>query len=331
MKVLLIGGTGIISSACGALAAARGFDLYLLNRGQSSKRPLPNPATLLQADMQNRAAVLSVLAGHTFDVIVQFIAYTPEQIERDLDLFRGRVGQYIFISSASAYQTPPASLPVTESTPLDNPVWAYSRHKIACEEQLWQAYRQEKFPVTVVRPSHTYDATLFPWHGGYTVLHRMRQGQKVIVPGDGSSLWTLTHHQDFAKGLVGLLGNSRAVGDAFHITSDEWLSWNQIYQELAAAAGVQPHLVHIPSSLIAAFDREWGDSLLGDKTHSMIFDNQKIKRLVPDFAATIPFAHGAREIVAWHEAHPAWQQIDPAFSRLQDEIIARYEAAWPKR
>jgi nucleoside-diphosphate-sugar epimerase len=221
-------------------------------------------------------------------------------------------------------------VPITESTPLDNPVWLYSRNKIACEERLLRAYREEKFPMTIVRPSHTYDKTRPPLDGGYTMIDRMRKGQKVIVHGDGTSLWTLTHHKDFAKGLVGLLGHQRALGDAFHITSDEVLTWNQIYTFLARAAGVEPRLVHIPSDLIAAYDKGWGDGLLGDKAHSMIFDNTKIKRLVPDFAATIPFAHGAKEIMAWFDADPARRVVNAAFNQTVDRILAAYEVAWPK-
>jgi nucleoside-diphosphate-sugar epimerase len=300
MKVLFIGGTGVISSACSQLSVARGIDLYLLNRGRTS-RLVPPSAHLIQTDIRDRKAVEDAIAGQTFDVVVDWVAFTPEHIETDLDLFRGRTGQYIFISSASAYQTPPASLPVTESTPLDNPFWDYSREKIACEQRLIQAYRGEKFPITFVRPSHTYDRTLLPVHGGYTIIDRMRRGKKVIVHGDGTSLWTLTHHVDFAKGFIGLLGEPRAIGEAFHITSDEVLTWNQIYANLARSAGVEPRLVHIPSELIAAFDPDWGAGLLGDKSHSMIFDNSKIKRIVPDFVATIPFARGAVEIIAWYD------------------------------
>jgi nucleoside-diphosphate-sugar epimerase len=219
-KVLFIGGTGIISSACTELAHGRGLDLYLLNRGQSS-RPIPTGVKLLHGDIRQPESVRQALGDHQFDAIVNWIAFSPEHIATDLELFRGRTQQYVFISSASAYQTPPANLPVTESTPLHNPYWAYSRAKIACEERLIEAYRQENFPITIVRPSHTYDQTLLPMSGGYTVVDRMRQGKKVIVHGDGSSLWTLTHHRDFAKGLVGLLGNNHAVGETFHITSDE--------------------------------------------------------------------------------------------------------------
>jgi nucleoside-diphosphate-sugar epimerase len=331
MKVLFMGGTGIISSACAQLAIARGIDLYLLNRGQTTKRPIPAGAHVLRGDIRDRDSARAALKDQSFDVVVDWIAFTPDHIETDLDLFRDRTGQYIFISSASAYQTPPASLPVTESTPLDNPIWAYSRNKIACEERLMRAYRDEKFPMTIVRPSHTYDKTLAPFEGGYTLIDRMRKGQQVIVHGDGTSLWTLTHHTDFAKAFVGLLGNSHALGDAFHITSDEVLTWNQIYTLMARAAGVEsPRLVHVPSDLIAAYDKDWGDGLLGDKTHSMIFDNTKIKRLVPDFAATIPFAHGAREIIAWFDADPSHRVVDEQLNQTIDRILAAYEAAWPR-
>ncbi len=329
LKVLFIGGTGIISSACSRLAVEKGMQLYHLNRGQTS-RPIPEAVLRLKGNVRERASYEAALGEHNFDVVVQWIGFAPEHVEQDVEVLRGRVGQYIFISSASAYQTPPASLPVTESTVLDNPVWEYSRNKIACEERLTRAYRDEKFPGTIVRPSHTYDATLFPSHGGYTVLHRMRQGKPVVVHGDGTSLWTLTHNQDFAVGLVGLFGNPRAIGDSFHITSDEWLSWNQIYNFIAQAAGVEAKLVHIPSELIAAYDPEWGNSLLGDKTHSMVFDNTKIKRLVPEFKPKIPFAEGARQIMTWYDADPARQVIDESFDALNDQIIEAYSKAWPK-
>lgn len=336
MKVLFIGGTGTISSACSQLAAERGIELYLFNRGKTA-RPVPEGAHVLRGDIRDRASAETTLAGHTFDVVVDWVAFTPEHVEVDIELFRGRMGQYIFISSASAYQKPPASLPITESTPLDNSYWAYSRAKIACEEQLIQAYRAEKFPVTIVRPSHTYDRTRLPFHGRYTVIDRMRKGKRVIVHGDGTSLWVLTHHKDFAKGFVGLLGNQRAIGEAFHITSDEVLSWNQIYTILAHAAGVEPRLVHVPSEVIAAFDPDWGASLLGDKAHSVIFDNTKIKRMVPDFAATIPFSRGAEEILAWFDADAGrgrpgcGRVVDDEVDRLMDTIIAAYESMLPRR
>lgn len=329
MKVLFIGGTGVISSACADLAVQQGIDLTLLNRGQSMARPAPIGAAVLHGDIRNPASVETALRGRNFDVVVDWIAFTPQHVQTDIDLLRGRVGQYIFISSASAYQTPPASLPVSESTLLDNPFWEYSRQKIACEELLVRAYRDEKFAMTIVRPSHTYDATKVPLFGGYTSVQRMKAGRPVLVYGDGTSLWTLTHARDFAKGFVPLLGNGRAVGEAFHITSDEWLSWDQIYQTMAAALGVEARLVHVPSALVNAYDPLHGEALLGDKSHSMIFDNSKIKRLAPGFVCTTPFAWGAREIVAWHAADPARQAVDPYVEALIEKVLVAYEKCWP--
>jgi nucleoside-diphosphate-sugar epimerase len=330
MKILFIGGTGIISSACSQLAIERGFDLYLLNRGQTTKRPIPAGAQMLHGDIRDPESIKAAMGQQDFDVVVDWIAFTPDQVETDLSLFGGRTGQYIFISSASAYQTPPSHQPVTESTLLDNPCWLYSRNKIACEERLVQAYRSDKFPMTIVRPSHTYDKTLLPMDGGYTVVNRMRKGKKVIVPGDGTSLWVLTHHSDFAKGFVGLMGNSHTIGEVFHITSDELLNWNQIFELVARAAGARADMVHVPSDLINAYDPEWGVGLLGDKANSMVFDNSKIKRFVPDFGATIPFSRGVEEIMAWYDADPARQVVDNQFDQLEDRILSAYESAWPK-
>ncbi len=329
MKVLFIGGTGIISSACSRLAVQRGIELYLLNRGQSL-RPVVDGAAVLHADIRDPQSVRAALGKLTFDAVVDWVAFAPEHIENDLELFHGRTGQYVFISSASAYQTPPAAQPVTESTVLHNPFWQYSRNKIACEERLLRAYREEKFPATIVRPSHTYDSTLLPVVGGYTVVDRMLRGKQVIVHGDGTSLWTLTHHSDFAKGFLGLLGNVHAIGESFHITSDEWLSWNQIFELVAHAAGAQAHIVHIPSDLIAAYDPEWGADLLGDKSLSMLFDNNKVRRLVPDFICTVPFSRGVEEIMAWYNADPARRKVNARFDSLCDRIIAAYQSAWPK-
>ena len=328
MKALFIGGTGNISSACVELALSRGIEVTLLNRGTSG-RPVPNGAQVLHGDIRDPQAVQAALGSRSFDVVADFVAFTPEHIETDLELFRGRTGQYIFISSASAYQTPPAILPVTESTVLDNPYWEYSRNKAACEERLVRAYREEKFPITIVRPSHTYSAPYVPIDGGWTAIDRMLRGEPVIVHGDGTSLWTLTHASDFAKGFVGLMGNAHAIGESFHITSDEWLTWNQIHEILAAAAGVKPTLVHVPSDLIAAYDKAWGESLLGDKTHSFILDNSNVKSLVPDFICTTPFSRGAEEIIAWHMADPARQQVDETFNALCDRILQAYAKAWP--
>lgn len=328
MKVLFIGGTGIISSACSQLALDRGIDLYLLNRGKTS-RPIPNGAQVLLGDIREPATVQKAIGSQHFDTIVNWIAFTPDHIETDLHLFKERTDQYVFISSASAYQKPLAALPITESTVLENPFWEYSRNKIACEERLLQAYRQEKFPITIVRPSHTYDKTLLPMQGGWTVVERMLKGKKVIVHGDGTSLWTLTHHRDFAKGFVGLLGNPHAIGEAFHITSDESVTWNQIFEIVAKAAGATPHLVHIASERIAQYDPEWGAGLLGDKAYSVIFDNSKIKRLVPDFCATTPFARGAVEIVNYYLEDASRRKVDAAYDTLCDRIIADYENSAP--
>jgi nucleoside-diphosphate-sugar epimerase len=329
LKALFIGGTGTISSACSQLAIARGLELYLLNRGESV-RPVPEGARVLRGDIRNLEETKRALRNHQFDVVVDWIVYTPQQVQADIELFRDRTAQYIFISSASVYQKPPALLPITESTPLDNPYWEYARAKIACENVLRQACRDEKFPMTIVRPSHTYDQTKLPLQGGYTPVNRMRQGKPVIVHGDGTSLWTLMHHRDFAKAFVGLLGNMHAIGDAFHITSDEILTWNQIYEIIARAAGAPARLVHVPSDMIATYDPAWGAGLLGDKAHSVLFDNTKIKRVVPDFVAAIPFARGAQETIAWFDDDPVRQVVDARLDQLMDTIIAAQNSAMPK-
>lgn len=323
MKVLFIGGTGIISSASTQLAIERGVELYLLNRGESS-RPTPDGAHILTGDIRDPASVTAALGDHEFDAVVDWVAFTPEHIETDLTLFAGRTRQYVFISSASAYQTPPQTLPVTESTPLRNPHWEYSRNKIACEDRLIRAYREDGFPVTIVRPSHTYDRTLLPFDGGYTVVNRMRQGRPVVVHGDGTSLWTLTHHADFARGFVPLLGHPAAIGETYHITSDEWLPWNAIYEMVAQAAGVTADLVHIPSDVIAAADPGWGAGLLGDKAHSMIFDNSKIRRIVPEYRCVIPFWQGAQEIMAWYDADKSRQRVDEGMDATMDSLVGRF-------
>jgi nucleoside-diphosphate-sugar epimerase len=324
MRVLFIGGSGIISSACSWLAVERGIDLVVLNRGSSRDRPLPPQATLLRADIRDRAAARKALGDADFDAVVNWVAFTPEHVQADIDLLRGRTGQYVFISSASAYQTPPSRQPVTESTPLRNPIWRYSRDKIACEDLLTAVYRDEGFPATIVRPSHTYDKTLIPLDGGWTALARMRQGRPVVVHGDGTSLWTLTHHQDFARGFVPLLGHPRTLGEAFHITSDDVLTWNQITLALAVAAGAAADIVHVPSDAIAAADPDWGAGLLGDKAHSMVFDNSKLRSVVPDFRPVIPFEQGAREIVAWHDEDPARQRVDTRLDAIMDKLIDAY-------
>jgi nucleoside-diphosphate-sugar epimerase len=323
LRVLFLGGTGIISSACSWQAIESGLDLTVVNRGKTSTRPLPPQVRQITADLDDAAAFAGV-AGQDFDVVVDWLAFTPDQVRARTDALRGHVGQYVFISSASAYQTPPARLPITESTPLRNPFWQYSRNKIACEDLLTMLYRDEGFPITIVRPSHTYDRTLVPFDGGWTIVERMRRGQPVVVHGDGTSLWTLTHHRDFARGLVPLLGHPRTLGDTFQITSDDVLTWDQIAQALATAAGTSAQIVHVPSDAIAAVHQGWGDGLLGDKAHSAVFDNSKLRQVVPDFVATIPFEAGAREIIAWYDEDPARHHIDRSIDEAMDTLIARY-------
>jgi nucleoside-diphosphate-sugar epimerase len=330
MKILFLGGTGIISTACARLAIERGMQVFLLNRGN---RPdvLPG-ATSLVADVQDREATTRVLQGHRWDAVVDWIAFTPEDIERDLALFGGQTSQYVFISSASAYQRPVGHYRITEDTPLVNPYWEYSRNKIASEDRLVRAGREVGFPFTIVRPSLTYGDTQIPlimnsWQRPYTAIRRMQQGKAVIVPGDGTSLWTITHNSDFAKGLVGLLGHQQAIGHAFHITSDEVMTWDQFYHGAAAAAGVEANIVHIGSDFITACVPELTGSLLGDKASSVVFDNSKIKRWVPDYCATTTWAQGVRRTLAWFEADERRREIDEALDRRLDRLVEVYEQA----
>ena len=319
-RVLFMGGTGIISSAAVALAVAQGFTVTVLNRAASSVRQVPAGVELLVADARDTAAVAAVLGNRTFDVVADFITYLPEQARAAVEMFGGRTGHYLFISTASAYQKPPARLPVTESTPLRNPFWQYSRDKIACEDVFTAAYRDHGFPVTTVRPSSTYDHTKLPLLFGWTDVHRMRQGLPVVVHGDGTSPWTLTHAADFAVGFVGLFGLPVA-GEAFTITSDDVLLWDAVYRSVAAAAGApEPRLVHVASESIAALAPELGPGLLGDKSHPAIFDNTRIKSLVPDFATRIRFPDAVRATLAWHDAHPEACVVNPAYMALADQL-----------
>lgn len=335
MKLLFIGGTGLISSACSALALQGGHELYLLNRSRSTKHPVPQEATLLQADVHADGANLSgLLSGHRFDAVVDFIAFTPQDIQRDLSLFRDRTDQFVFISSASAYQKPPANYLITEETPLENPFWEYSQNKIACEELLVKTSREDGFPITIIRPSLTYGPSQIPfcvgsWEHPWTIIDRMKRGQKIIVPGDGTSLWVMTWNADFAKGLIGLLGNQEAIGEVFQITSDEVLSWDQIYLEGFKALDLQPNMIHIPSDLIAAYWPHAVGSLIGDKVNSVVFDNSKIKRFVPDFTCEVNWSEGLRRSIAWYESHPEFQTIDGEMNDLWDRIIAAYEKSFP--
>jgi nucleoside-diphosphate-sugar epimerase len=329
MRILFIGGTGIISTACTALAAAHGLEVTLLSRGQH-RAPLPAGVKTLIADV-NDPGLLQQMDRESFDVVVDWVAFTSADIERDLKLFRGRTRQFVFISSTSAYQKPQTHYLMTESTPLANPHWDYSRNKIACEECLMQAYREEGFPVTIVRPSLTYGDTQIPlvlnsWEKSYTAVDRMIRGQKMIVPGDGSSLWVVTHNTDFAKGLVGLLGHAQAIGQAFHITSDEVLTSDQLFRIVGAAVGVEPQLVHIPSDfIIACLPEKQKRTLIGDKAVSVVFDNSKIKRFVPGYCATTTFAQGVRRSLAWFNADPSRKQIDRQVNATMDKLIAAYE------
>jgi nucleoside-diphosphate-sugar epimerase len=329
MKVLFIGGTGNISSSVSKLAIEKGIDLYHLNRGN---RPSIEGVKDIIADIRNVEQAKKVLSNHEWDTVVNWIAFTQEDISRDFELFVGKVGQYIFISSASVYQKPPLNPIITESTPLKNPYWKYSRDKIACEDFLTNLFREHDFPMTIVRPSHTYNTVIPVTLGGweeYTVVDRIRKGLPIVVQGDGTSLWTETHADDFAKGFVGLMDNQHAIGEAFHITSDEVLSWNQIYQSLAHAIGYKAKIVHIPSETICDyadkhnFPSERGN-LLGDKSHCAIFDNSKIKRFVPDYLATISFSEGIKRTVEWFEAVPSRMVVKAETNRFLDELIRKF-------
>lgn len=333
LKVLFIGGSGIISASSVREAVRQGMEVTVLNRGTSTLRSLPEEVVRLTADVNDPEAVREAIGERHYDAVINWVNFVPAQVQRDIDLFSGRCDQYVFISSASAYQTPPARMPVVESTPLKNPHWQYSRDKIACEELLVAAYRERDFPMTIVRPSHTYDETLLPFEAKWNVIERMRAGKPVVVHGDGTSLWTITHSRDFAVGLVGLLGKEAAIGEPFHITGDEAPSWNQIFEAAAAAAGVaEPELVHIASETIAAEVPEWGPGLLGDKAHTMLFDNAKIKRLVPEFGrSTTPFKLGIREVVAWYDADPERRVSDPGVDEVQDRLIETYAPPPRKR
>lgn len=329
MKVLFIGGTGTISTAITSLAPKLGFELYLLNRGN---RPslVPDGVKVIEADINQEAAVREKLKDLSFDVVADFIAYDTAAVMRDVRLFANKTKQYIFISSASAYQKPLSSPFIAESTPLYNPYWEYSRNKIACEEYLISEYRKNGFPITIIRPSHTYGNSSVPLaihgrNGSYSVIERIKNGRKVIVHGDGNTLWTLTHNTDFAKAFVGLMGNIHAIGEAVQITSDESLTWNQIYEIIGNAVGMKPNIVHIPSDLLAKSHEDYTGSLLGDKAHTVIFDNTKVKRLVPGFTATVRFDQGIRTTLEFIDAHPELQHKDPEFDAWTDKMIADYE------
>ena len=335
MRVLFIGGTGQISSAIvRRLAVDPEFEVWLLNRGN---RTTPKGVHQIAADVNDEAKVAEALQDLSFDAVCEFIGFRVGDVERDFRLFEGRTRQYIYISSASAYHKPAADYRITEGTALSNPHWQYSRDKIACEEYLMQKHRESGFPVTIVRPSHTYDERHIPLgvhgkNGFWQVVKRMREGKPVIIQGDGTSLWHLTFNEDFATGFIGLIGNRHAIGEAFQITGDEVLSWNQIYATIADALGVELRPYHVSSEFLAAAGDRYGfdfeGSLIGDKAVSVVFDNAKLKRLVPSMTTTVPFHIGVRRALSYIHAHPEeCQTEDPEFDAWCDRVISVLEKA----
>lgn len=324
MKILFIGGTGVISSSCSELTVEKGHQLFLLNRGESPRKPTKGAANI-KADINDHEAVRTLLKKEIFDVVVNWIAFKPEDVKRDFELFHERTGQYIFISSASVYKKP-LNLPVRETDPLENFYWNYSHNKILCEQFLADAFHKDNFPATIVRPSHTYDKTRITLYGRYTAVNRIIKKKKIIIHGDGTSLWTVTHSQDFAEGFIGLLGNPKAIGEAFHITSDEFHTWDEICLLYGSALGVEPDIIHIPSEVIAKYDKVWGENLIGDKAYTAIFDNSKIKNLNPEFSAKIPLTEGIKEVIDWHMSDKSRQIINETLDHTMDELVLKHQA-----
>ncbi len=333
MKVLFIGGTGTISTQISKQLADAGHELYLINRGNRNDALDGKDINYLVCDINDEAKVAELISGMQFDVVADFIAFVPESLERDYRLFKGKTKQFIFISSASAYQSPPADYRINEGTPLYNKYWEYSRNKIACEEYLVKLYREEGFPITIVRPSHTYSNRGLPMgvhgeKGGWQVAKRMLEGKPVIIHGDGTSLWTMTSSKDFAKGFIGLMGNIHAIGEAVGITSDETLTWNQVYGAVASALGVELKPYYVASDFLnKVSDSDYAGSLLGDKANSVVFDNSKLKRLVPGFVAKIRFDQGIKETVDYILAHPELQVEDPEFDAWCDKVVDALDKA----
>lgn len=327
MKALFIGGTGTISMAISKLLLQKGWELYLINRGNRKETSGLEGAKFIIADINDEADVAEKIKGMHFDVACDFIGFVPSQLERDYRLLKDKVDQFMYISSASAYQKPCANYIISEKTPLVNPYWEYSRNKIACEDYLMKLYREENFPVTIIRPSHTYDERSVPLgvhgnNGSWQVVKRIKEGKPVIIHGDGTSLWTLTHNSDFAKGFVGLMGNIHAIGEAVQIMSDESVTWNQIYECIAKSLGVKLNAVYVPSTYLAAHSNyDFTGSLIGDKANSVVFDCSKLKSLVPDFVATKRVDQGIRETIEYVTTHPECQKDDPEFDAWCDKII----------
>jgi nucleoside-diphosphate-sugar epimerase len=329
LKVLFLGGTGNISTACVERAIEVGHDVTILNRGQ---RPsiFGHRVRTITGERQDTGLLRQVAAAAHFDAVVDFLAFRPEQVDAAIEAFGRRVGQYVFISSASVYERPVTSYLVTEETARANPFWEYARQKIECEERLLRAHRTDGFPVTIVRPSYTYGPTWIPsGFGGqdYTVVDRIRRGRPIVAHGDGTALWVMTASADFAVGLVGLVGRREAWGEAFHITSDEVLTWDAIYRTIGRAAGRAPEIVHVPSDLIAALYPERGGSLLGDKAWSVVFDNAKIRRFVPDFRTRTSFAEGMERSMSWYDADPARHVVNDKMNEMLDRVVAAQRRA----
>jgi len=326
MKILFLGGTGLISNACSRIGTAKGMDITILNRSRNHRFPFPEGVKSMVADVSDEIQLTAIMSDHKFDVVVDWIAYTPEDIERDLRVFSGRTGQFIFISSASAYQKPPQSLVVTEETPLSNPFWKYSRDKIACEADLMRAYRESNFPVTIVRPSLTYGEGQLPlvmnsWNHPYTIIDRIRRNKPIIIPGDGESLWVMTYNEDFAEGFLPLLGNQSAIGQSFHITSEEVLSWNAVFEQFLNSINLEAELAHVPVEIVVRMFPEFEGTLIGDKTNSIIFDNSKIRSIAPDFRCKVPWQVGIKRSYDWLMDHPENQTIDHELNQILDQLL----------
>lgn len=327
MKILFIGGSGNISQACAQLVRNQGHEVVVVTRGRAA---VPSGYHHIKADRYHLPAMRAALQSLSFDVVINFLGYDLPELLVDFEIFRGRISQYVFISSATVYAKPPPRLPITEDYPLGNPWWDYAQKKLACENWLFQKWEQDKFPVTIVRPSHTYSEHWIPnpiSSSSYTFAARLEEDRPVYLPDEGNTLWTLTASSDFAMGLAGLLGNHQALGQAFHITSDEALSWKEIYAEIAAALGVRkPNIIPVPADFICQVAPRFTGTLKGDKSHPAVFDNAKIKRFVPGFTCRKSFAVGVRESVAWLRAHPEQQNRSPELDGLIDRIITAWLA-----
>jgi len=326
MRILFIGGTGNLSAECAALLHERGHEIVVLSRGRNA---VPPGYRAIQADRKDAAAMRAGLKGAQPEVVINFLGYDLSDVQTDYELFNGVVRQYVFISSTVVYAKPPQRLPLTEDSPVGNAWWDYAQKKLACEQWLRQRQEEGGFPVTIVRPSHTYSQGWVPnpiSSGSYTFAARLEQGKPVFIHDDGESRWTLTAAADFAVGLAGLAGKTEAIGEAFHITSDEVLSWNQIYAEIAAAVGVKsPQIVKVPTEFICRVAPQMTGTLKGDKAHPGVFDNAKIKRLVPEFRCRMPFRLGVRESVRWLRGHPEQRNLKPEIDALIEEVIGAWD------